>query len=104
MNIGFAMCGSLCTFHAVFPVMEEVAKQHTVIPILSQASCTIDSRFGKAQEHIAAVTDICGRPPLLTIADVEPIGPKKLLDALVIAPCTGNIRRYRHCADRLLCS
>lgn len=90
MNIGFAMCGSLCTFQAVFPVMEEMAKKYTVIPIFSQASSSIDSRFGTAQEHIGKVTELCGRPPLCTIAEVEPIGPKKLLDALIIAPCTGN--------------
>ncbi len=90
MNIGFAMCGSLCTFEAVFSAMESVAKVHTLIPILSQPSSTIDSRFGAAEDHIRTVTSICGRPPLCTIEDVEPIGPKKLLDALIIAPCTGN--------------
>ena len=90
MNIGFAMCGSFCTVDAVFPVMEAVAKAHTVIPILSVTSCTTDSRFGTAQEHIRRVADICGSAPLCTIEQVEPIGPKKLLDALVIAPCTGN--------------
>lgn len=90
MNIGFAMCGSLCTFANVFPIMEEVAKKHTLIPILSQASGTINSRFGPAADHINTVTEICGRPPLCTIEDVEPIGPKRLLDALIIAPCTGN--------------
>ena len=90
MNIGFAMCGSLCTFDAVFPVMETVAKKYTVFPILSDAAGTIDSRFGKAQTHIERVTALCSRPPLRTIAEVEPIGPKRLLDALIIAPCTGN--------------
>lgn len=90
MNIGFAMCGSLCTFNAVFPVMEVLAKTHTLIPILSCASQSIDSRFGAARDHIRKVTDICGRSPLGTIAEVEPIGPKKTLDALIIAPCTGN--------------
>ena len=90
MNIGFAMCGSFCTYAQVFPVMETVAKAHTVIPIFSQAAYTIDSRFGTAQEHIRQAARICGRDPLYTIAQVEPIGPKKLLDALIIAPCTGN--------------
>lgn len=90
MNIGFAMCGSLCTFDAVFPVMEAVAKTHTLIPILSRAAGTIDSRFGPAREHVQKVADICGRYPLRSIEEVEPIGPKKLLDALIIAPCTGN--------------
>lgn len=90
MNIGFAMCGSFCTYEQVFPVMETIAKAHTVIPIFSQAAYTIDSRFGTAQEHIRRASRICGRDPLYTIAQVEPIGPKKLLDALIIAPCTGN--------------
>lgn len=90
MNIGFAMCGSLCTFANIFPVMEEIAKKHTLIPILSQASGTIDSRFGPAAEHVHRITEICGKPPLRSIEEVEPIGPKRLLDALIIAPCTGN--------------
>lgn len=90
MNIGFAMCGSFCTFSNVFPVMKELAQQHNVIPIFSQNVYTIDSRFGTATSHVQLATDICGTPPLHTIAEAEPIGPKKLLDVLVIAPCTGN--------------
>ena len=90
MKIGFAMCGSFCTFDTVFPVMEELAKAHTITPILSIAAATIDSRFGTAQAHIERIIKICGAAPLRTIDAVEPIGPKKLLDALIIAPCTGN--------------
>lgn len=90
MEIGFAMCGSFCTFADVFPIMEEVAEQHHVIPIFSFASASIGSRFGSADGHINRAEKICGRKPLQTIAEVEPIGPKKLLDALIIAPCTGN--------------
>ena len=90
MNIGFALCGSFCTFSEVFPVMEELAKQYRLIPIFSANAYTIDSRFGTAQSHIRRASEICGTDPLHTIVDVEPIGPKKLLDALVIAPCTGN--------------
>ena len=90
MNIGFAMCGSFCTFDQVFPVMEALAKEHNITPIFSPASYTTDSRFGTAQAHIRRAADICGKDPLCTIAQVEPIGPKKLLDALIIAPCTGN--------------
>ncbi len=90
MRIGFALCGSFCTFHEVFPVMENLAKKHTVIPIFSDNSYTTDSRFGTAAEHIRHAEQICGVHPLHTILQVEPIGPKKLLDLLVIAPCTGN--------------
>lgn len=90
MTVGFALCGSFCTYDQVFPVMEELSKNHTVIPIFSFASATIDNRFGTSVEHLNRARDICGRSPLRTIEGVEPIGPKKLLDALVIAPCTGN--------------
>ena len=90
MNIGFALCGSFCTFAAVFPIMEKLAGEYHLIPIVSYATDSVDSRFGTAQQHRQSIADICGRPPLSTIEAVEPIGPKKLLDALVIAPCTGN--------------
>ena len=90
MTIGFAMCGSFCTFHQVFPIMEELAKKYRLIPIFSPAAYSTDTRFGTAQSHIRRAAEICGADPLSTIAQVEPIGPKKLLDALVIAPCTGN--------------
>ncbi len=90
MNIGFAMCGSFCTFSQVFPALEVLASIHKITPIMSHVSYTTDSRFGTAQEHIHRMATICGRDPLYTIAQVEPIGPSKLLDALVIAPCTGN--------------
>lgn len=90
MNIGFAMCGSFCTFAQVFPVMKQLSQVHRVIPIFSQCAYTTDTRFGTAQAHIRQVTEICGIPPLHTVAEAEPIGPKKLLDALIVAPCTGN--------------
>lgn len=90
MEIGFAICGSFCTFRDVFPIMEKIAAKYHVTPIFSFASATIDSRFGSANAHIKRAEEICGCKPLQTIAEVEPIGPKKLLDALIIAPCTGN--------------
>lgn len=90
MNIGFAVCGSFCTFDQVFPAMEALSAQHTLIPIFSQVSYTTDSRFGTHETHIRKAEEICGQDVLHTIAQVEPIGPKKLLDALIIAPCTGN--------------
>lgn len=90
MNVGFALCGSFCTFSKVFDAMEQVAGMHTVTPIFSFQTASIDSRFGTAQEHWERAQSICGTEPWSTIEQVEPIGPKKLLDALVIAPCTGN--------------
>lgn len=90
MTIGFALCGSFCTYASVFPVMEKLSKDHTVIPIFSFVSAATDSRFGTAKEHLARAESICGSKPILTIPQAEPIGPKRLLDALIIAPCTGN--------------
>lgn len=90
MTIGFALCGSFCTYDRVFPVMERLGKSYELIPILSQSAYSTDSRFGAAEAHIARAEAICGRPVLHTLAEVEPIGPKKMLDALIIAPCTGN--------------
>ena len=90
MDIGFALCGSFCTYDQVFPVMEELSLSHNLIPIFSFAASTIDSRFGDSADHLDRARAICGRSPLQTIAGVEPIGPKKMLDALIIAPCTGN--------------
>ena len=90
MTIGFAMCGSFCTFHEVFPIVESLAQYHDILPILSNASATWDTRFGTAQAHREKMTSLCGKPPIDSIPAAEPIGPKKLLDVLVIAPCTGN--------------
>ena len=89
--LGFAMCGSFCTYQ---PVLEALEELHTVfpdiIPIMSGASFETDSRFGPAESFRARLETICGHEILHTIPEVEPIGPKALLDALVIAPCTGN--------------
>ena len=90
MTIGFAVCGSFCTFSEVFPMMEELAKQYDILPIFSEASWNTDSRFGTAESHIRRVSEICKKDPIHTIVQAEPIGPRKLLDALIVAPCTGN--------------
>ena len=90
MKIGFAMCGSYCTYDEVFPIMEQLAEKYELLPIFSNNAYATDSRFGTAQTHIRQAFDICGTDPIHTIAQAEPIGPKKLLDALIIAPCTGN--------------
>lgn len=90
MKIGFAMCGSFCTYSSIFPIMKLLQQDHSVTPIFSDAAYTTDSRFGTAAEHIHAATEICGTSPLHSITETEPIGPKKLFDILIIAPCTGN--------------
>ena len=90
MKVGFALCGSFCTFSQVFPVMELLCRDHTVTPVFSEAAYGTDTRFGTAAEHIQLAQEICGVPPIHNIVQAEPIGPKKLFDILVIAPCTGN--------------
>jgi len=90
MNIGFAMCGSFCTFNQVFPIVELLCRDFHVTPIFSEAAYTTDSRFGTASGHIETVRELCGSEPIHTISQAEPIGPKKLFDILIIAPCTGN--------------
>ena len=90
MKIGFALCGSFCTMDPAFSMMEALAQLHDVTPIFSTAVYETDTRFGKAIDHIRQAEAICGNSVIHTIAQAEPIGPKKLLDALVIAPCTGN--------------
>lgn len=90
MNIGFAMCGSFCTYSQVFPILELLCRDFHVTPILSETAYRTDSRFGTAAEHIDTLRELCGAEPLHTIDQAEPIGPRKLFDVLVIAPCTGN--------------
>ena len=90
-RIGFAMCGSFCTFSRVFRELEKLCGEYeTVVPIFSEASGSIDSRFGNAEDFLRRAESLCGRPVLKTLSDVEPIGPKQLLDLLVVMPCTGN--------------
>lgn len=90
-KIGVAITGSFCTFQKVFPELEKlVLNGAEVIPILSGASSSIDSRFGNGKDFVKKVKEITGRNPILTISDAEPIGPKSLLDILTIIPCTGN--------------
>ena len=97
MTVGFALTGSFCTFAQIFPVMEELTIRHKIIPIFSFNASSTDSRFGTAAEFLRRSEEICGIAPIITIAGAEPIGPKKLLDALVIAPCTGNtLSRLAH--------
>lgn len=90
IRLGFAMCGSFCTFKLVLEELERLAKDYDITPIMSQGAAFTDTRFGKAEDFRRRVAEICGRESITTIADAEPIGPRALLDVLVIEPCTGN--------------
>ena len=90
-TIGFALCGSFCTFDRTFEAMETLLQSYdNIIPIVSEVTGQRDTRFGPAEYHLDRLRELCGREPLRTQEEVEPFGPKATLDALIIAPCTGN--------------
>lgn len=90
ISIGFGICGSFCTFSEVLPVIGRLAVHNNVVPILSNEAYNTDTRFYEATEFRADVERTARNQIIHTIVDAEPIGPRKLFDAMVIAPCTGN--------------
>ena len=90
-RVGFAICGSFCTHARVLAELEKLCGEYeSVLPIVSGACRSTDTRFGTAEAFLAALERLTGHTAIGSIRDAEPIGPKKLLDVLVIAPCTGN--------------
>ena len=91
IQLGFAITGSFCTYSKILGVLRQMATQnYNIIPIFSENGSQLDTRFHKAGEFVKQVEDITKNKGIFTIPDAEPIGPKGYLDALVIAPCTGN--------------
>ena len=91
ITVGYALCGSFCTFRKSIDQMKFLIEQgYRVLPVMSQNAYTTDTRFGKAQDFIQEIEGLCGNPIIHTIVQAEPIGPKKMMDILVISPCTGN--------------
>lgn len=90
-RIGFVMTGSFCTFRKTIDELKKIVKLNAkVIPIMSDNSYTMDTKFGKAEDFIKEIEDITEEKILHTIQEVEPIGPKDMLDIIVVAPATGN--------------
>lgn len=90
-NIGIAMTGSYCTYEKMFAAIHNLKDTGAnLIPIFSFHASTTDSRFGTHEEFAKKLEEITGKKPICSIPDAEPIGPKSMLDILVIAPCTGN--------------
>lgn len=91
LKIGFAITGSHCTINEVVKVMKHLVDEGAdVTPIISYSVESMDTRFGKAEEWKHQFKEITHKEPIHTIPDAEPIGPKKMFDCVVIAPCTGN--------------
>lgn len=90
-RIGFVVTGSFCTFSAAFAQAVRLREAGAaLIPIFSEHASAMDTRFGRAEDRVAELEEICGHSSIRTIVDAEPLGPKNLLDLLVVAPCTAN--------------
>ena len=90
-RVGFALCGSFCTHARVLKELEKLCGEYeTVVPVVSEICQATSTRFGTAREFISRVEGLTGHNAIGSVAEGEPIGPKNLLDVLVIAPCTGN--------------
>ena len=91
IKIGFALTGSFCTFEKTIEQIENLVKLGAeVIPIMSYSSFNLDTKFGAASDHINRIKEITNKDIIHTIQEAEPIGPKKMTDIMIIAPCSGN--------------
>lgn len=91
ITVGFAFCGSFCTLSKALAALEAVrARYESVVPIVSETVAATDTRFGAAHDFMREMERICDHRVIRSVREAEPIGPKKLLDVLVLCPCTGN--------------
>lgn len=91
LKLGVALCGSYCTYDATFKQLEKLVEMGVdIYPIMSMNSYTTDTRFGNAEDFIKRLENLSGKKVIHTIPEAEPLGPKNLIDAILIAPCTGN--------------
>lgn len=90
-RLAFCMTGSFCTFEDAFRQMEHlVSLGYEILPVFSYHAASLDTRFGRAGDHLNRARQISGHEPILTIQDAEPLGPKDMTDILLVCPCTGN--------------
>lgn len=89
-RLGLALCGSYCTYEKLFSACEKLAEEFELIPVMSDNAAVTDTRFGMADEHKKRLRELTGREIITSIRDAEPLGTFQALDALLIAPCTGN--------------
>lgn len=91
VRVGFAFCGSFCTLSKAMDALEKAkARYGDITPIVSEITAKTDTRYGNAHDFMREMERICDKRVIASVAAAEPIGPQKLLDVLVIAPCTGN--------------
>ena len=90
-TVAVALCGSFCTFEAVLPQVERLVQLgYRVLPVMSFNAAGVDTRFGTAQSWRQRLEKATGHAPLVTLQEVEPLGPKHMADAMIVAPCTGT--------------
>ena len=89
-RIGIALCGSYCTYDKLFSQLVLLSDKYELVPIMSETASATDTRFGKAADFLSRLESLCGAKPVCSIAEAEPLGPAKPMEALIIAPCTGN--------------
>lgn len=90
-TVGFALCGSFCTFSKAIKEMESLAlEKYDIVPIMSCTAYNTDTRFGRAEDINNKIREICKKDIIHSIESAEPIGPKKMCDVLAVVPCTGN--------------
>ena len=91
IRLGYGISGSFCTFGRSFDAAVRLKSLGAeLVPVMSFNAANLSTRFGKAQDNVAHIEEIAGRKAILTIEDAEPIGPKKMCDIMVVAPCTAN--------------
>ncbi len=90
LQIGIALTGSFCTLSQVLDALQPLSGKYRLLPIMSPIVYESNTRFGTAAHFRERLQGLCGQEIRHTIPEVEPIGPKNLLDALIVAPCTGN--------------
>lgn len=89
-RVGIALCGSYCTYDKLFSQLAVLDDKYELVPIMSETAAATDTRFGTHADFISRLKSLCGTEPVHSIAEAEPLGPAKPMEALIIAPCTGN--------------
>ena len=86
-RLGLALCGSYCTYEKVLKEAEKLAADWDITAVMSETAACTDSRFGKAEDFIARLEELTGKPVMRTITAAERVGPERLFDVLLIATC-----------------
>ena len=91
LKIGYGLSGSFCTFEKSFKAAEKLVELGAeLVPVMSYNAAGLSTRFGTAEENKNRLENIAKRKVICTIEDAEPIGPNKMCDVMVVAPCTAN--------------